>query len=47
MPRLKVLAAALAAAAVIAQSNSHANTETYSTGVGTCLLYTSDAADEV
>ena len=35
MPRLRVLAAALAATAVVAQPSSHANTETYSTGVGT------------
>ena len=35
MPRLRVLAAALAASALVAQTNSHANTETYSTGVGT------------
>ena len=35
MPRLRVLAAALTAAVAVAQSNSHANTETYSTGVGT------------
>ena len=35
MPRLRVLAAALAAAAAMTQLNSHANTETYSTGVGT------------
>ena len=35
MPRLRVLAAALAATALVAQTNSHANTETYSTGVGT------------
>ena len=35
MPRLRVLAAALAAAALVAQPNSHANTGTYSTGVGT------------
>jgi len=35
MPRLRVLAAALAATAVVAHTNSYANTETYSTGVGT------------
>ena len=35
MPRLRLLAAALAAAALVAQPNCHANTETYSTGVGT------------
>ena len=35
MPRLRVLAAALAATALVAQPNSHANTGTYSTGVGT------------
>ena len=35
MPRLRVLAAALAATAAVAQPNGHANTETYSTGVGT------------
>ena len=35
MPRLRVLAAALAATALVAQPNSHANTDTYSTGVGT------------
>ena len=35
MPRLRVLAAALAASALVAQTHSHANTETYSTGVGT------------
>ena len=35
MPRLRVLAAALAAAAAVTQLISHANTETYSTGVGT------------
>ena len=35
MHRLRVLAAALAASALVAQTSSHANTETYSTGVGT------------
>jgi len=35
MPRLRVLVAALTAYALLAQTNSHANTETYSTGVGT------------
>ena len=35
MPRLRVLAAAMAATALVAQPNSHANTGTYSTGVGT------------
>ena len=35
MPHLRVFAAALIAGAVIAQPNSRANTETYSTGVGT------------
>ena len=35
MPRLKVLAAALAATTLAAQTPSYANTETYSTGVGT------------
>ena len=35
MPRLRVLAAALTATTLVAQLNSHANTETYSTGVGT------------
>jgi len=35
MPRLSVLAAALTATALVAQTNSHANAETYSTGVGT------------
>ena len=35
MPLLRVLAAALAAAVATAQPHSHANTETYSTGVGT------------
>ena len=35
MPRLRVLAAAFAATALVAQPNSHANTDTYSTGVGT------------
>ena len=35
MPRLRVLPAALAATALVAQPTSHANTDTYSTGVGT------------
>ena len=35
MPRLRVLATALAASALVAQLNSYADTETYSTGVGT------------
>ncbi len=35
MPRLRVFAAALAATALVAQPNSHANTDNYSTGVGT------------
>ena len=35
MPHLRVLAAALAATAFVVQPNSHASTDTYSTGVGT------------
>lgn len=35
MPPLRVLAAALAATALVAQTPSHADTKTYSTGVGT------------
>ena len=35
MPRFRVLAAVLAATTLVAQTISHANNETYSTGVGT------------